>query len=73
VFISERGAPFSTVGFARIVERAGREATLAIKAHPHMLPHGWGYALAKAHGHCYEGRRRVGWHALGGEAIIRGQ
>jgi aspartate aminotransferase len=56
-----------------VVERAGREATLAIKAHPHMLRHAWGYALAKAHGHCYQGRRRVDWHALGGEAIIGGQ
>src|SRR5450830_1269316 len=37
VFTSERGAPFSTSGFARMVERAGREAKLAFKAHPHML------------------------------------
>jgi integrase len=35
VFTSERGAPFSTAGFARMVERAGREAKLAFKAHPH--------------------------------------
>ena len=46
VFTSERGAPFSTAGFARIVERAGRDAKLAFKAHPHMLRHGCGYALA---------------------------
>jgi integrase len=46
VFTSERGAPFSTAGFARMVERAGIEATLAIKAHPHMLRHACGYALA---------------------------
>src|SRR5665811_1535606 len=26
VFTSERGAPFSTAGFARMIERAGREA-----------------------------------------------
>jgi hypothetical protein len=37
VFTSERGAPFSTAGFARMVERAGREAKLVFKAHPHML------------------------------------
>ena len=46
VFTSERGAPFSTAGFARMVERAGREAKLAFKVHPHMLRHACGYALA---------------------------
>jgi len=46
VFTSERGAPFSTAGFARMVERAGAEAKLAFKAHPHMLRHACGYALA---------------------------
>jgi type 1 fimbriae regulatory protein FimB/type 1 fimbriae regulatory protein FimE len=46
VFTSERGAPFSTAGFARIVDRAGRKAKLAFKAHPHMLRHACGYALA---------------------------
>ena len=47
VFTSERGAPFSTAGFARMVERAGREAKLAFKAHPHMLRHACGYALGQ--------------------------
>ena len=46
VFTSERGAPFSTAGFARVIERAGVEAKLAFKAHPHMLRHACGYALA---------------------------
>ena len=46
VFISERGAPFATAGFARMVERAGIEAKLAFKVHPHMLRHACGYALA---------------------------
>ncbi len=46
VFTSERGAPFSTAGFARMVERAGIEAKLGFKAHPHMLRHACGYALA---------------------------
>ena len=46
MFTSERGAPFSTAGFARMVERVGREAKLAFKAHPHMLRHACGYALA---------------------------
>jgi type 1 fimbriae regulatory protein FimB/type 1 fimbriae regulatory protein FimE len=46
VFTSERGAPFSTAGFARMVERAGEEAKLGFKAHPHMLRHACGYTLA---------------------------
>ena len=46
VFTSERGAPFSTAGFARMVERAGRGAKLAFKAHPHMLRHACGFKLA---------------------------
>ena len=46
VFTSERGAPFSPAGFARMVERAGVEAKLGFKAHPHMLRHACGYALA---------------------------
>jgi integrase len=46
VFTSERGAPFSTAGFARMVERAGAGAKLGFKAHPHMLRHACGYALA---------------------------
>jgi type 1 fimbriae regulatory protein FimB/type 1 fimbriae regulatory protein FimE len=46
VFTSERGSPFTTAGFARMVERAGEEAKLEFKAHPHMLRHACGYALA---------------------------
>jgi site-specific recombinase XerD len=46
VFVSERGTPFTTAGFARMVERAGQEAKLAFKVHPHMLRHACGYALA---------------------------
>jgi integrase len=46
VFTSERGTPFATAGFARMVERAGVEAELGFKAHPHMLRHACGYALA---------------------------
>ena len=45
-FTSERGAPFTTAGFARMVERAGAEAKLGFKVHPHMLRHACGYALA---------------------------
>jgi type 1 fimbriae regulatory protein FimB/type 1 fimbriae regulatory protein FimE len=46
VFTSERGSPFIMAGFARMVERAGVEAKLAFKAHPHMLRHACGFALA---------------------------
>jgi integrase len=46
VFASERGTPFTTAGFARMVERAGIEAKLGFKVHPHMLRHACGYALA---------------------------
>ncbi|MGA8321181.1 MAG: tyrosine-type recombinase/integrase [Xanthobacteraceae bacterium] len=46
LFTSERGAPFTTAGFARMVERAGTEAKFGFKAHPHMLRHACGYALA---------------------------
>src|SRR5262249_6041009 len=48
VFTSERGAPFTTAGFARMIERAGLAAKLGFKAHPHMLRHACGYALANA-------------------------
>jgi type 1 fimbriae regulatory protein FimB/type 1 fimbriae regulatory protein FimE len=46
MFTSERGAPFTTAGFARMVERAGNAAKLGFKAHPHMLRHACGFALA---------------------------
>jgi integrase len=50
VFVSERGSPFTTAGFARMIERAGVAARLGFKAHPHMLRHACGFALA-AKGH----------------------
>ena len=46
VFTSERGTPFCTAGVARMIERAGRQCKLGFKAHPHMLRHTCGYALA---------------------------
>jgi integrase len=46
VFVSERNAPFTVSGFAKLVERAGIEAKLPFKVHPHMLRHACGYALA---------------------------
>ena len=46
VFTSERGSPFSTSGFAKLVGRAGEVAGLGFPAHPHMLRHACGFALA---------------------------
>jgi integrase len=48
VFVSERGAPFTTAGFARMMERAATSADLKLKVHPHMLRHSCGFALANA-------------------------
>ena len=49
VFTCERGAPFTTAGFARMVERAGKAAGFGFKANPHMLRHTSGFTLAKGH------------------------
>jgi site-specific recombinase XerD len=46
VFVSERGDPFSTEGFARMLQRAAKAAGLTIKVHPHMLRHACGFKLA---------------------------
>jgi site-specific recombinase XerD len=58
VFVSERGSPFSTAGFARMIERAAAAAGLELKVHPHMLRHACGYALANK-GH--DTRAIQGW------------
>jgi site-specific recombinase XerD len=47
VFVSERGAPFSTAGFARLLQRAADKAGLgSLKVHVHMLRHACGFKLA---------------------------
>jgi type 1 fimbriae regulatory protein FimB/type 1 fimbriae regulatory protein FimE len=46
VFTSERGAPFGTEGFSRLLQRAGVAAKLAIAVHAHMLRHACGFKLA---------------------------
>jgi integrase len=46
VFVSERGAPFTRAGFAKMIARAGVEAKFKFGVHPHMLRHACGYALA---------------------------
>jgi integrase len=64
VFLSQRGAPFSTAGFERMVQRAGVAAKLPFPVHPHMLRHACGFALANA-GHdtravqAYLGHRNI--------------
>ena len=46
VFTNERGSPFTTGGFAKLLERAGEAAGLGFKTHPNMLRHACGFALA---------------------------
>jgi len=46
VFVTERGAPFTRSGFAKMVERAGKAAGLAFPVHMHMLRHACGYYYA---------------------------
>jgi integrase len=64
VFVSERGAPFTTAGFARMMQRAATGTRLKLKVHPHMLRHACGFALANS-GHdtralqAYLGHRNI--------------
>lgn len=51
VFRSERGGPMSVDAVQVIVARAGREAGLGFKVHPHMLRHACGFFLAAHSGH----------------------
>jgi integrase len=46
VFTSERGSPFTTAGFRKMVARLGVAAKFDVPLHPHMLRHGCGYKLA---------------------------
>ncbi len=46
VFTSERGAPFTTAGFRKMVARLGVAAGFDVPLHPHMLRHACGYKLA---------------------------
>ena len=46
IFVSERGAPFSVSGLAKLIERAGVEAKIPFPVHAHMLRHACSYALA---------------------------
>jgi len=46
VFVSERGTPFTTAGFRKLVARLGTAAKFKFGVHPHMLRHATGYKLA---------------------------
>src|SRR5205807_9335366 len=43
VFVSERGAPFTTAGLARMMGRTASATGLGLKVHPHMLRHACGF------------------------------
>ena len=58
VFLTKHGTTFTTDGFAKLVDRLGQAAGLPYKAHPHMLRHACGFALANA-GH--DTRAIQGW------------
>ncbi len=46
IFVSERGDAFTTAGFAKMVDRAGRKAGIKFKVHPHQLRHACASHLA---------------------------
>jgi type 1 fimbriae regulatory protein FimB/type 1 fimbriae regulatory protein FimE len=48
LFLSERGSPMTVSNFQKLITKACEVAELEIKAHPHMLRHACGYALANA-------------------------
>jgi integrase len=74
-FVSERGTPFTTAGFARMIERAAATAGLALKSHPHMLRHACGMPLSSLGtfrlGVWHRGGRRWYFRRLAGHAIYR--
>jgi integrase len=46
VFMSERGAPMSAVGFRRMITRLGAASKMPFQIHPQMLRHACGFKLA---------------------------
>ena len=46
VFTSERGSPFTTAGFRKMLARLGEAAKIGFPIHPHMLRHATGFKLA---------------------------
>src|SRR5262249_1226880 len=48
VFMTERDGPMTPKSFHALFGRIGARAKMPFPIHPHMLRHGWGYALANA-------------------------
>jgi integrase len=46
VFTTERGAPMTPAGFARMLQRAAAATSIGLAVHPHMLRHACGFRLA---------------------------
>jgi type 1 fimbriae regulatory protein FimB/type 1 fimbriae regulatory protein FimE len=46
VFVSERGSPFTTAGYRKMIARLGEAARFSFPVHPHMFRHARGYKLA---------------------------
>jgi type 1 fimbriae regulatory protein FimB/type 1 fimbriae regulatory protein FimE len=46
VFNTERGGPFTTDAFLKLIRKAGELAKLPFPVHPHMLRHACGFKLA---------------------------
>jgi type 1 fimbriae regulatory protein FimB/type 1 fimbriae regulatory protein FimE len=53
VFVSERGSPFTTAGYRKMIARLGEAARFSFPVHPHMLRHACGYKHP-AHGSLYQ-------------------
>ncbi len=61
LFLSERGAPMSAVGFRRMITKLGKAAKMPFSVHPHMLRHACGFKLANdGHDTVWLRRRRPG-------------
>jgi type 1 fimbriae regulatory protein FimB/type 1 fimbriae regulatory protein FimE len=64
LFVSERGSPFTTAGYRKMIARLGGAARFSFPVHPHMLRHACGYKLAN------DGRdTRALQHYLGHKSI----
>ena len=46
VFVSERGSPFTTAGYRKMIARLGEAARFSFPVHPHTFRHACGYKLA---------------------------
>ena len=45
VFVTERGSPFTSAGFRKLLSRIAQLSALPFSVHPHMLRHACGYKL----------------------------